>query len=287
MAAPTPSMTSASQTASFAVDTYSYTLAWPVRDCMERLAQQGFREFELQMYPGHLWPAHLHKQGRRELKDFIDANGLSVTTLNMPNIDLNIAAATEEMRNMTLGILHSVIELAGDLGVEAVVIGPGKANPLFPMARNRLIEHFYRALDVLLPFARNHGTAIYVENMPFAFLPGMQELLNALDEYGDRGIGVVFDVANSHFMKEDVAAALQLCSPRLRAIHLSDTDQAVYKHAAVGLGTVDFRSLPAAISQIGFSRRPILEIIAPEPDKAIQDSVQRLVALGFSPSSIN
>jgi len=275
-----------SPTSCFAVDTYSYTLQWPVRACMEHLAQLGFREFELQMYPGHLWPAHIDKGGRSELKHFIAGSGLRVTTLNMPNIDLNIAAATAEMRSMTLGILRGVVELAGDLGVEGVVIGPGKANPLLSMPRNKLIEHFYRALDELVPLAESAGTAIFVENMPFAFLPGMRDLLAALDDYGNKNIGVVFDVANSHFMKEDVVAALKSCIPRLRAIHLSDTDQSVYRHAAVGLGTVDFRSLPEAISQVGFSRLPILEIIAPEPDGAIRDSARRLETMGFNQSSL-
>jgi sugar phosphate isomerase/epimerase len=275
-----------SPTSCFAVDTYSYTLQWPVRACMEHLARLGFREFELQMYPGHLWPAHIDKGGRRELKDFIAGSGLRVTTLNMPNIDLNIAAATMEMRSMTLGILRGVVELASDLGVEGVVIGPGKANPLLSMPRNKLIEHFYRALDELVPFAASAGTAIVVENMPFAFLPGMHELLAALDDYGNKDIGVVFDVANSHFMKEDVVAALKSCIPRLRAIHLSDTDQSVYRHAAVGLGTVDFRPLPDAISQVGFNRLPILEIIAPEPDEAIRDSARRLVTMGFNQASL-
>ena len=271
----------------FAVDTYSYTLRWPIRDCLRRLAELGFREFELQMYPGHLWPAHVDKPSRRELKEFLAGNGLTVTTLNMPNIDLNIAAATDDMREMSLRILRQVIELGGDLEVEGVIIGPGKANPLLPMPTDRLVEHFYRALDELLPLARAAGISIFVENMPFAFLPGTKELLRTLDTYGDSTIGVVYDVANGHFVREDVSSALRACAPRLRAVHLSDTDQSVYKHAEVGLGTVDFSVLPKALSEIGFTRRPILEIIATDPDDAIQRSAQHLYSLGVPPAPVN
>jgi sugar phosphate isomerase/epimerase len=266
----------------FAVDTYSYTLQYPVHDCLRHLAGFGFREFELQMYPGHLWPAHIDRASRAELKAFLAANALSVTTLNMPNIDLNIAAATAEMRAMTLGILRQVVELAGDLGAEGVVIGPGKANPLLPMPRAQLLDLFYRALDELVPHARSEGTAIYVENMPFAFLPGMDELLAVLEAYGSGTIGVVYDVATGHFVKEDVPSALKACASRLRAVHLSDTDHAVYRHAAIGLGTVDFGALPALLAEIGFTRRPILEIISAEPDEALTRSARRLVEMGFS-----
>jgi len=286
-ASATERMTSQSCNGAFAVDTYSYTLRWSARDCLSRLADLGFREFELQMYPGHLWPAHVDKPARRELKDFLTANGLTVTTLNMPNIDLNIAAATDDMREMSLRILRQVVELAGDLGAEGVIIGPGKANPLFPMPIDRLVEHFYRALDELLPLAETTGTSIYVENMPFAFLPGIRELLNALEAYGDASIGVVYDVANGHFVKEDVSASLRACAARLRAIHLSDTDQAVYKHSAVGLGTVDFGVLPAVLSELGFARRPILEIIADDPDDAIERSARHLYSLGVHPAPSN
>ena len=268
----------------FAVDTYSYTLQCTARECLQLLTGRGFREFELQMYPGHLWPAHIDKSGRRELKDYLAGNGLTVTTLNMPNIDLNIAAATTEMRGMTLGVLRRVIQLAGDLGVAGVVIGPGKANPLLPMPRSRLVDLLYEALDDLHPFAESEGTAILVENMPFAFLPGAQELLDVLDEYdANRRIGVVYDVANGHFVKEDVAQSLRVCAPRLRAIHLSDTDRTVYRHAAIGLGTVDFGAVPAVVEEIGFRSRPILEIISSDPDDAIEQSARRLIEAGFHP----
>ena len=271
----------------FAVDTYSYTLQYTVQDCLQRLVRRGYREFELQMYPGHLWPADLDPAGRRQLKDFLDGNGLVVTTLNMPNIDLNIAAATTEMRVMTLGILRRVIELAGSLGAEAVVIGPGKANPLLPMPREQLVALFYQAVDELLPVAASEGTAIWVENMPFAFLPFARELLDVLDAYdATRRIGVVYDVANGHFVDEDPAVALLACAPRLRAIHLSDTDRSVYRHAAVGTGTVSFAALPAVIEKIGFQRRPILEIVDSDPDAAIEHSARALVSAGIHPQRV-
>lgn len=275
-------MTSNLSASRFAANTYSYTLQYPVRDCVERLAKRGFHEFELMMYPGHLWPAHTDKRARRELKDYLVGNGLSVTTLNMPNIDLNIAAATTEMREMTMGILRQVVELAGDIGAEGVVIGPGKANPLFPMPKAQLVGYFHQALNQLVPLAKDVGTAIFVENMPFAFLPGIVEMLVAIEQYGDERIGVVYDVANGHFVKEDVCASLKLCAPRLRVVHLSDTNQTVYRHDAVGLGTVDFASIPAALQEIGFKRRPILEIIANDPDEALELSARKLEQIGWT-----
>jgi sugar phosphate isomerase/epimerase len=266
----------------FAVNTYSYTLRSPARDCLESLSSRGFREFELMMYPGHLWPAELDAGQRRALRDYIHGEGLTIRTINMPNVDLNIAAATVDMREMTLGLLRQFIALAGDLGAQGVVLGPGKANPLLPMPRPQMVEYFYQALTQLVPLAASQGTAVFIENMPFAFLPGIEELLVALDEYGDPGIGVVYDVANGHFIKEDIAKALRLCASRLQVVHLSDTSQTVYRHDAVGLGTVDFSVVPPVLEQIGFKRRPVLEIIDSDPDTSIDRSVRQLHFAGWA-----
>lgn len=265
--------------AMFAVNTYSYTLTHGVRECLAGLMDRGYREFELMMYPGHLWPADTDAAARRELRRFVEASGLTVTTLNMPNIDLNVAAAAAEMRAYTLGNLRGVVELAGDLGVPGVVIGPGKANPLMPAPTERLMGYFYQALDELVPLARRAGTALYVENMPFAFLPGIDALLAALDRYGDDGIGVVYDVANGHFIDEDVPAALRKCRRRLKIVHLSDTGQKVYKHDPVGRGTVNFAVLPGVLAEIGHTRAPILEIISFDADRDIDASAAQLAQL--------
>ncbi len=274
------------EASAFAVNTYSYTLNHSVRDCIATLGERGYTEFELMMYPNHLWPADIDRAGRQALRRFIESNGLRVVTLNMPNIDLNVAAAAAEMRAYTVANLRGVVELAGDLGAPGVVIGPGKANPLMPAPMEQLTGHFYAALDTLAPLAEKAGTALYVENMPFAFLPGIDALLAALDRYGNERIGVVYDVANGHFINEDIGAALRKCRRRLKIVHLSDTNQKVYRHDAVGLGTVDFASIPAVLAEVGYHKRPVLEIIAADGDRGIDDSVKRLVAMGWGRATV-
>ena len=79
---------------------------------------------------------------------------LRLVSVNMPNVDMNIAAAAEEMRTYTLDLLVKFVRCAGELGAGGIIVGPGKPNPLFPMPRDRMISHFYRALDTLAPLAR-------------------------------------------------------------------------------------------------------------------------------------
>lgn len=267
--------------AKFAINSYSYTIDHTARQFLDKLADRGHREFELMIYPGHLWPKDLSSADRNALRGHVAQRGLTVATLNMPNIDMNIAGASEEMRAYTLDLLERIVALAGDLGVPGVIIGPGKSNPLYPMPRERLMGHFFRALDRLAPLAKRVGTRLYIENMPFAFLPAIDELLAALDTYGNDDLGILYDVANAWFIKEDIAGGLRKCARRLRMVHYSDTGHAVYRHDAVGLGAVPFAIVPPVLAEIGHTGQPMLEIIAPQADKAIADSVARLVQLGY------
>ena len=265
----------------FGVNTYSYIMSHSGEHCLQHLAGQGYTSFELMMYPGHFWPVDMDGNLRRSLRHFIDASALRILTLNMPNIDINIAAAAPEMRRYTLALLESVIGLAGDLGVGGVIIGPGKANPLFPAPKQRMIGYFFQALDFLAPLARRAGTQLYVENMPFAFLPDAEGLMQALERHGDDQIRIVYDVANAVFIKEDPGQGLHRVRSRLRLVHLSDTAHQVYRHDAVGKGIVPFATIPPVLQQIGYHEVTMLEIISPDPDKDIRDSAEKLGAMGF------
>lgn len=191
-------------TRSFACNTYSYTMSHTAEACLSHLADLGFREFELMMYPGHLWPPDTDAARRAALRRLIERRSLRIVTLNMPNVDMNIAGASLQMRRYTLDLLRQIVELAGELGAEGVVLGPGKANPLFAAPRARLDGYFFAALDELVPLAKQAGTALWIENMPFAYLPGIEDLMQALDRYGKDELGIVYDVANGHFVGEDL-----------------------------------------------------------------------------------
>jgi L-ribulose-5-phosphate 3-epimerase len=78
----------------FGAHTYSFTLRESVLRTVPRLADLGFNCFELMAHPGHLWPAELTAADRIQLRQTVQEVGGEIAALNMPNIDLNIAATT-------------------------------------------------------------------------------------------------------------------------------------------------------------------------------------------------
>jgi hypothetical protein len=90
--------------AGFAINTYSYIFSGSAADTVARLADQGYGGVELMFFPGHLWPAELDASAVRKLRNLCEQR-LRLVSVNMPNVDMNIAAAAEEMRTYTLNLL--------------------------------------------------------------------------------------------------------------------------------------------------------------------------------------
>ncbi len=266
----------------FCINTYSYTLAYTAEDTVLRLADLGYRAAELMMYPGHLWEADMDAAAFSRLRNRIDGADFKITSINMPNIDINIAAASQEMREHSLGMLEAAIRTAGALGADHVVVGPGKSNPLFAPPKEELFGYLRQGLDRLTGVAEHSGTALALENMPFSFLPGVKDLLTFLDDYGNADIGVIYDVANGHFIGEDPSEEIRLLGSRMKLLHLSDTGPTVYRHDAVGMGDVDFATIPAVLKEVGYSTYPAIEVISHDPDKDILSSTEKLAAMGYA-----
>jgi L-ribulose-5-phosphate 3-epimerase len=266
--------------AGFAINTYSYIFNGDAADTVAQLADQGYGGVELMFFPGHLWPAELDASALRALRRLC-AERLRLVTVNMPNVDMNVAAAVDEMRNYTLDLLERFVRCAGELGAGGIIVGPGKPNPLFPMPRERMIGHFYRALDRLAPLARQAGVRLLIENMPFAFLPDAESLMRAIDGYGDDSIRVIYDVANAHFIGEQPADGLHRVRDRLSLVHFSDTTRQSYKHDPIGCGDVPLKGLASVMKEIGYAELPMLEVISQTPDADIADSCARLCQAGL------
>jgi L-ribulose-5-phosphate 3-epimerase len=250
----------------FAANTYSYMLHTSARASLDRLARQGFCEFELMAHPGHFWPSEMDRSGRNSFRRYVLDAGLHLLSLNMANVDLNIASTFPEMRAYSLGVLESLIGCAGDLGVAGVVIAPGKPNILMPASTKLLTSFFLEGLEYLNPLAIRAGTSLWVENVPFSFLPDAASSMDALDAFGAPSVGYVYDLANAHFIAEDASGALARIGPRLRLIHVSDTARDRYRHAPIGQGSVDWGNLPRLLATCGYASPVVLEIVSNMPE---------------------
>jgi L-ribulose-5-phosphate 3-epimerase len=266
----------------YGVNTYPYTFDMSALEAMRRLSDQGYKAFELMMFPGHIWPGTATSAERKALDAFRAANGLTITTLNQPNIDLNIGAAVPEMREYSVTAIERTIMLAADVGAQGVIVGPGKANPLWPASYDTMRSRLHAGLDRFCRLADRLGVQVLLENMPVGFVCAAPDLMKLLADYGSDKIGIVYDVANGAFIGEDFDEAVAVMGDRFKYIHLSDTPRERCMHDPIcNEGIVAFEAIGKTLRRIGHAEPLIIEIVSAEADRDIVSSIQTLRACGW------
>ena len=234
------------------------------------------------MTPGHIWATELDGSARGAIGRLLSERGLTFTSFNPGGWDNNMVSPSAEMREHTYRYLSSIIELAGEWGIPAIVISPGLARPLLAAPRERMMDWLKESLDRLIPEAERAGTDLLFENIPYTWLPKAKDLVAALDELGyGEALAIIYDAANGVFAKDDPVADLELVKSHMKLVHISDTTTAEFRHDPIGKGDVPFKEIGEALQRIGYDGPVVLEIISPDPDFDFPDGIEKLGAMGW------
>jgi L-ribulose-5-phosphate 3-epimerase len=264
-----------------AVGAHTYSWMWraPVQPALESLASLGFDEFELMAMAGHLWPAEMSAGQRRELRDWARGEGLVLRSMNHPGVDHNLCSPVPEMRDYTVGMYRSLIELAADLGCTNLIVLSGRVNPLLPAPMEQYLAWATEGFRRLLPVALERGVVLTVENVPIGPVRTASEVLAMVQRLDSPCVRACYDSANAHFIGEDLAVGVRTLAPVLDLVHLCDTTRDAWKHDAVGDGTVDFGAMLGAVREVEFARKPLLELCVADAEGGHRQSVERLAAI--------
>lgn len=269
---------------SVGINTMSYMWCAPARDALEELARAGYRDFELMACPGHFDPTMDQSQARAFARFLFDA-GLTVQTVNMPSLDVNLASASREMRDYSVRLYDNLIAIAQTIGARGVITVTGRVNPLVKPPRTNLEGWFGESFERILRTAEQMDIRLMLENIPIGVYPQAEQLIAFADRINSKNVGICYDIANAHFIGEDPSVGLRAVAPKLDIVHLSDTRQQVWRHDPVGQGSCDFAAFGATLREIGYAATSMLEIVADPPVEHIVASHRRLSAWGWAPVS--
>jgi len=263
------------------INTYGYIWSTPMADCVRRLHDLGYDDFEVVVNPPHCALDESDAAARRRLASSLQAEGIALRSLNLPSLDTNLASPMARMREYSVDVFRSAIDLASDLGIARLVTVPGRMNPLLPPSMAQREAWMSQSLDALIPYAEARGVGLALENVPFASFPDAKTLGRFVRSVDSPIVSVCYDAANAHFIGESPAEGLALLHDLVTIVHLSDTTRSAWRHDEVGRGDVPFAQTRAALDKIGYTGTCMLEIIDPEPEAAILRSHRALAALGF------
>jgi deoxyribonuclease-4 len=92
-----------------------------------------------------------------------------------------------------------------------------------------------------------------------------------------------YDVANG-LAQEDPAEGVRAIGPRLGLAHISDTPRSPWQHTSPGRGEVDFAAFAAALTEVGYSRPTVYELVDDEdPGPRLADDLAALATYGWRP----
>lgn len=263
------------------VNTMSFMWRESARSALETLARAGYRRFEVMAQTPHFDP--MMSTGEAEsFSRFLRDAGLVVESLNLPSLDLNMASASPQMREYSIGIYERLVRIAQIIGAEAIIVVTGRVNPLISPPRADLEGWFAESFEKVLRVAEDAGIRLWLENIPIGVFPAARQLADFAKRYPSPQVDICYDIANAHFVRENVATGLHAIGNRLGIVHLSDTGHDRWRHDPVGEGSCDFAAFARALREIGYAGTSMLEIVAEDAVTRIVDSHRRITQWGWT-----
>ncbi len=243
-----------------AASTFPFLYSHSGLDALKHLRGLGYTQFELLIFPPHCWPREMTAAQRREYVDWLDGEGVQVTSFCYPLLDNNPNGVDVLMRDYTLDRYREAIDMAAEFKCPYAIAIPGPVNSLINPPHEWMLEWFVEGMKKLVEHAKGTGVDLLLENVPFAFLPTAKEIKETAEMIGPE-IGVNFDVCNSAYIKEDVPATIHMLGDMIKNVHMSDTGFEEFKHDRLGTGIVEPAPAGKALQEIGYSGTTVLEII--------------------------
>lgn len=270
--------------ASFPLGVSTISDAWtvPLGESLTRLAKLGFTHFDVMVSPAHLDIQNMTARDYARIRRFLEAEGLTIHSLTAQSLDHNLASPREEIREMTVGFNKKLLDATYELGAQGFVSVSGRYNSLNAPPKAQLEGWFRGSLEKTVAYAERAGVKVFLENIPMGVLPDAKSMVKWVEEFASPALTICYDLANAHFISEDLSEAIPLVVPYLDILHMSDTGKSAWKHDPIGTGSVDFVAAAKALAASDYRGLSVVEILSSEPDAAIQDALQKLQPLGWA-----
>lgn len=240
----------------------------PLPERFELAAEAGFEGIEIGLASEGFFSFQSGAEDVEAVRDLSRRTGVAISgMLAGPMWQFPPTSNDERVRQQAQGFVRRSIEVAGELGVDTLLLVPGKVEADVPygVAWDRA-QSFVRAL---LPDCERHGVTLAIENVWNKMLYSPIEMAHFIDQIGSRFVGAYWDAGNHvpFTWPEHWPAVL---GERIKRVHVKGfNSRAGYDFAGfVRLldGDVDWKKVMAALRAIGYDGWVTIEIGASKGD---------------------
>ncbi len=250
---------------------------FPVRHTLseiDAIAALGFDYLELAMDP----PRAHHAQIRKSRKDILDrlaGHGLGLIC-HLPTV-VHTADLTDSIRHASLDEMLASLETAAELSCEKVVFHPGHIGGLGAFFMDHALALAMESLSTIIERAKQLDVLLCAENMfprhpPFVAPESFDDLLDRFP-----GLRLTLDIGHASIDSPKGQRCLDFIhrwGPRIGHVHASDNRGKHDDHLPLGEGTIDFKTIAAALKKIGYRDTITLEVFSEDRQRLRQSRLK-------------
>ena len=249
-------------------------------DCVAGLKKMKKHGYDCVDFQGMMSPeSELYQKDETEfknyfsyLKDAAQSVGIELWQMHAmwPHDD-----TTEESREQVIKCHQKAIRAAGIMGCKYLVIHPALPYGwLEELSKENVYDITAERFLKLLPFAKNEGVILCIENMPFRKMHSfstIEEIKNIVERVNDPYMKVCFDTGHCFYIGEDHYNAVKLLGGKIACLHVHDDIHRQDRHLMPFQGEINWYGFTKALKEIGFNGCLSLETCVnpntPEPMK--------------------
>lgn len=247
-----------------------------VEECLSRCSKAGYKVMDMNFCD------HSNKGGHLTEKDWEAWVNSIAAAAKENNIEFsqshtlfyNVCESGEAEKITNEGLVKRAIIGSGMLGVKWIVMHAGTVTyPGYSHKDSIKKNHEYFLPHIEL--AKKYNCGIAIENMPDydrnhrQFTACADELLELVDSFNDKAVGVCWDFGHAHLTGDDQAISLRRVGKRLKATHIADNHGGFDEHLAPFYGNIKWEPLMKVLTEIEYSGDFTFEIhnfVRPLPD---------------------
>lgn len=255
------------------ISIWSFPMGLSLTDKFKLAVKAGFEGFEIDLSEDG--PLTLDSSAKEvaAVRELAEQSGLQLSGLATGLYwGANPASADIAVRQRAETILRKQIEIAGALGLDAILVVPATVGADFipnceVVAYDTAWQRATEFIRAALPAAEKAGVRIGVENVWNKFLLSPLEMRQFIVQFDSEWVGAYFDVGNTLAMGYP-EHWIQILGRQIRRVHLKDYRRAVGSvdgFVEILSGDVNWPAVMSALRTIGYDGWLTAEMIPPVP----------------------
>lgn len=239
-------------------------------EAIAAIAQIGYRGVELMADVPHAHPTTFTTEERLKIKNQIESLGMQVSNVNAfthfaDGDTYHPTWIEDDPAKREIRIAHTIacVDIAAQFGAKSISLQPGGPTIGTSISPALAGERFAVGLRRVLPYAKQHNITLAVEPEPGLFIETAAEYLKFKEEFfsDETLVRMNCDIGHLFCVGEDPAAVIRAMAQQIAHVHLEDIGKnRVHQHLTPGKGVIDFRSIFAALNDIGYTNWATVEL---------------------------